>query len=64
MAADSTTDLVLMPVNGLKKADSVRCTHLGSEMKGIFSGFGNPSTNYVQEGLLKLRGIQGMIDVY
>jgi hypothetical protein len=53
-----------MPVNGLKKADSARCTLLGSEMKGIFSGFGNPSTKYVQEGLLKLPGIQGMIDVY
>jgi hypothetical protein len=26
-------------------------------MKGIFPGSGNPSTNYVHEGLLKLPGI-------
>jgi len=48
--ADTTTDLVLMPVNGLKKADSARCTLLGSEMKGIFSGFGNPSTIMYRKG--------------
>jgi hypothetical protein len=48
-----------MPVNGLKKADSARCTLLGSEMKGIFSGFGNPSTNYVQKGLLNYQVYKG-----